>query len=83
MLILLSIFVFIQFLGNKILIYLKLQKKEDKNKDKVVRKGKDRAYELGRIGEEGVELKLGLIQKKKSTQHNINVVYSCTRNNVG
>jgi len=30
-----------------------------------------------------VEFNLGLKVKKKSTQHKINVVYSCTRNNVG
>ena len=34
------------------------------------------------IGDE-VELNLGLRIKKKSTQHKVNVGYSCTRNNVG
>lgn len=32
---------------------------------------------------ENVELKSKVSEKKKSTQHKINVVYSCTRNNVG
>lgn len=37
---------------------------------------------MTKIGE-NVELKSRVSEKKKSTQHKINVVYSCTRNNVG
>ena len=51
-----------------------MQSCKDKEKDIVcVRKW---------IGGE-MEFNLGFREKKKSTQHKINVVYSCARNNIG
>ena len=37
---------------------------------------------MTKIGE-NIEFKSRVSEKKKSTQHKVNVVYSCTRNNVG